>query len=199
MPGSLNCIYFLAIARIVLIKWKPACFSRCTRIPKRFQCQKVKPVFKAAVGIWPVTGQVVKNTRFIKLESFHFVKFTENKGLPVILVFWKPWPVTGHIATVIVALKLCRLKPDNTGVLSPKIHRKVAPNSHSWGLKFHHAQHPTCPSMVLPETYRACFVSPKLKKKRNIFYSTTELSLLFRLLWMQWQKHGKTGLPGCTR
>ena len=37
VPGSLNCIYFLAIARIVEIKWKPACFSRCTKIPKRFR------------------------------------------------------------------------------------------------------------------------------------------------------------------
>ena len=31
-----------------------------------------------------------------------------------------------------------------------------------------HAQHPTCPSMVLPDTYRACFVSSKLKKKKHI-------------------------------
>ena len=71
-------------------------------------------------------------------------------------------------------------------------------NRHSWGLKFLHAQHPTCPSMVLPETYRAC-LSHQSFKKRNIFYSTTELSLLFRLLWTQRRKHGKTGLPWCTR
>ena len=42
-PGSLNCIYFLAIARIVVIKWKPACFSRCTKIPIRFQCCLIDP------------------------------------------------------------------------------------------------------------------------------------------------------------
>ena len=43
VPGSLNCIYFLAIARIVVIKWKPACFSRCTKIPKQFQCCLIDP------------------------------------------------------------------------------------------------------------------------------------------------------------
>ena len=42
-------------------------------------------------------------------------------------------------------------------------------NRHSWGLKFLHAQHPTFPSMVLPETYRACFVSSKFKKKNQIY------------------------------
>ena len=42
-------------------------------------------------------------------------------------------------------------------------------NPHSWGLKFHHAQHPTCPSMVLPETYRACFVSSKFGKNEIYF------------------------------
>ena len=55
-------------------------------------------------------------------------------------------------------------------VLSPKIHKKFARNAHSWGLKFHHAQHPTFPSLALPETYRACFVvSSKLKKKKEIY------------------------------
>ena len=33
----------------------------------------------------------------------------------------------------------------------------------------------------------------KVKKKRNIFYGTTELSLLFHLLWTQRRKPGKTG------
>ena len=45
----------------------------------------------------------------------------------------------------------------------------------------------------------ALVLSHQSLKKRNIFYSTTELSLLFRLLWTQRRKHGKTGLPWCTR
>ena len=66
VPGSLNCIYFLAIARIVVIKWKPACFSRCTKIPKRFRptiTQKAKLVFKQCMQIcssWNITSRMLQ-------------------------------------------------------------------------------------------------------------------------------------------
>ena len=62
VPGSLNCIYFLAIARIVVIKWKPACVSRCTKIPKRLT-QKAKAVFKQRMQIfssWNITSRMLQ-------------------------------------------------------------------------------------------------------------------------------------------
>ena len=54
------------------MKWKPACFSRCTKIPKRFQCclirpaitQKVRPVFKQCMQLcssWNITLRMLQS------------------------------------------------------------------------------------------------------------------------------------------
>ena len=68
VPGSLNCIYFLETARIVVIKWKPACSSWCTKIPVRFQFCLIDPAgnnTKSETGISPIRSwRWCRKTRF---------------------------------------------------------------------------------------------------------------------------------------
>ena len=89
MPGSLNCIYYLAIAKIVVIKWKPVCFSRRTKIPIRLQCCLIDPAgnnTKSETGIQTMYANLFFLKYYIAYASVLLSKFRNHPVVFLVIV-----------------------------------------------------------------------------------------------------------------